>query len=152
VSDNKRIAILTYRSRGDVEPFIALGVGLQEAEHSVSLAGLTRFVPLAELRGLDHMPVAGNPDDLTLAFADHAGLRWLRMVARIVEHVLPLAEAAFRTVEKAAQDADLIVHSFLMTDARRTVARPRGCRMYLRSFSQLSFPPVEPGVAHPTEP
>jgi sterol 3beta-glucosyltransferase len=44
----------------------------------------------------------------------------------MIQHVLPLAEAAFRAAERAVCDADLIVHSFLMTDAGHTLARSRG--------------------------
>lgn len=37
------ILILTYGSRGDVQPFVALGRGLQAAGHDVTLATSERF-------------------------------------------------------------------------------------------------------------
>ena len=114
------------RLRGDVEPFIALGVGLQNAGHAVRLAGPAPFALLVEAYGLEFDPIEGNPDELAQAFADRAGPSWPRMVAKMIQHVLPLAGAAFRTVEIVVRDADLIVHSFLMTDAGHTLARSRG--------------------------
>jgi sterol 3beta-glucosyltransferase len=135
-----RIAMLTYGSRGDVEPFLALGVGLRRAGYSLRLAGPAPFAPLAELHGLEFEPIEGSPDDLTRAFADRAGLSWPRMIVRMSQHVLPLAEAAFRAVERAAQDADLIIHSFLMTDAGHTLARSRGVPDVSAQFFPIFLP------------
>ena len=39
----KNVLILTYGSRGDVEPFIALALGMQAAGYTVSLATAERF-------------------------------------------------------------------------------------------------------------
>jgi sterol 3beta-glucosyltransferase len=132
--------MLTYGSRGDVEPFLALGVGLRRAGHSVRLAGPAPFAPLAELHGLEFVPIEGSPDDLTQAFADRAGLSWPRMIVRMIQHVRPLAAAAFRTVERAAHDADLIVHSFLMTGAGHTLARARGVPDVSAQFFPIFLP------------
>jgi len=38
-----KITILTYGSRGDIQPFLALAVGLQKAGHQVKLAAPHRF-------------------------------------------------------------------------------------------------------------
>jgi sterol 3beta-glucosyltransferase len=135
-----RIAMLTYGTRGDVEPFIALGVGLQKAGYSVRLAGPAPFAPLVEFHGLEFEPIEGSPDDLAQAFADRAGLSWPRMIVRMIQHVLPLAEAALHSVERAAHDADLIVHSFLMTDAGHTLARSRGVPDVSAQFFPVFLP------------
>jgi sterol 3beta-glucosyltransferase len=140
MADKRRIVILTYGSRGDVEPFVALGVGLQTAGHAVRLAGPAPFAPLVESHGLEFAPIEGNPDELAQAFADRAGLSWPRMVAKMIQHVLPLAQAAFRTVETAARDADLIVHSFLMTDAGHSLARSRGVPDISAQFFPVFLP------------
>lgn len=137
--------MLTYGTRGDVEPFLALGVGLRNAGYSVRLAAPAQFAPLGELHGIEFEPIEGSPDDLAQAFADRAGLSWPRMIVRMSQHVLPLAEAAFRAVETAAQDADLIVHSFLMTDAGHTLARSKG----VPDVSAQFFPVFLPTSAFP---
>jgi sterol 3beta-glucosyltransferase len=38
-----KIAMLTYGSRGDVQPYLALALGLQKAGHSILLAAPHRF-------------------------------------------------------------------------------------------------------------
>ena len=141
----RRIVLLTYGSRGDVEPFVALGVGLRAAGHAVRLAAPAAFAPLAGAHGLEFAPIEGNPDELAQAFADRAGLSWPRMIARMTEHVLPLAGAVFRAVAQAAHGADLIVHSFLMTDAGHTLAR----RQAVPDISAQFFPVFMPTSAFP---
>jgi sterol 3beta-glucosyltransferase len=138
--DKARIAILTYGSRGDVEPFIALGVGLQKAGHSVRLAAPAPFARLIETNGLDFEPIEGSPDELVQAFTDRAGLSWPRMIIRMMQHVRPLAQAAFHAVQRAANDADLIVHSFLMTDAGHTLAYSKGVPDVSAQFFPVFLP------------
>lgn len=135
-----RITILTYGSRGDVEPFIALGVGLRRAGHSVRLAAPTAYASFIQTNGLDFEPIEGSPDELARAFADRAGLSWPRMIVRMMQHVQPLAQAAFRAVERAVHDADLIVHSFLMTDAGHTLACAKGIPDVSAQFFPVFLP------------
>jgi sterol 3beta-glucosyltransferase len=135
-----RIALLTYGSRGDVEPFLALGVGLQKAGHAVRLAAPAPFAARIEALGLDFEPIQGDPDELAQAFADRAGLSWPRMIVRMMQHVQPIAKAAFRAAERAARDADLVVHSFLMTDAGHTLARSRGVPDVSAQFFPIFLP------------
>jgi UDP:flavonoid glycosyltransferase YjiC (YdhE family) len=59
-----RIAILATGSRGDVEPYIALGLGLQEAGHVVRLVTLQNFEALVKVRGLEFWPIAGNVQEI----------------------------------------------------------------------------------------
>ena len=42
-----QIAILALGSRGDVQPFIALGLALRRAGHAVRLVGLADYAELA---------------------------------------------------------------------------------------------------------
>jgi sterol 3beta-glucosyltransferase len=48
------VAILTVGSRGDVQPFVALGVGLKDAGHEVILATGKGFEAFVSERGLRH--------------------------------------------------------------------------------------------------
>jgi sterol 3beta-glucosyltransferase len=153
MSNKSRITILTYGSRGDVEPFVALGVGLRSAGHTVRLAAPAPFAALAGSYELDFAPIQGNPDELAQAFADRAGLSWPRMVVSMAQHVLPLAREAFRSLENAARDADLIVHSFLMTDAGHTLARSRDVPDISAQFFPIFLPTSAfPAVALPDLP
>jgi len=153
MAPKSRITILTYGSRGDVQPFVALGVGLRNRGHAVRVAGPAPFAPLVQAHGLDFEPIEGNPDELAQAFADRAGLNWPLAIARMIQHVLPLAQAAFRSVERAASDADLIVHSFLMTDGGHTLARLRGVPDVSAQFFPVFLPTSAfPAVALPDLP
>jgi sterol 3beta-glucosyltransferase len=49
------ITILTIGSRGDVQPFVALGVGLKEAGHEVTLATSKAFEAFVTEHGLRHV-------------------------------------------------------------------------------------------------
>ncbi|GAA0464911.1 glycosyltransferase [Parasphingorhabdus litoris] len=52
-----KILILTYGTRGDVQPFIALSKALQEDGHSVTLATASRFAPLVATHDVNFAPL-----------------------------------------------------------------------------------------------
>ncbi len=54
------ITILAAGSRGDVQPYVALGVALRQAGARVRLATFGSFAPLVEGAGLEHFPLAGD--------------------------------------------------------------------------------------------
>lgn len=68
-----RITILALGSRGDVQPYIPLGKGLQAAGHSVRIATFKAFAPLVLTAGLDFFPLQGDAREL-LNTAMSAGL------------------------------------------------------------------------------
>ncbi len=70
-----RITIHTLGSRGDVQPFIPLGLGLQRAGFSVRLASYEVFRPFIEEHGLEFYPIYGDPRD---TMNSQAGQAWLR--------------------------------------------------------------------------
>ena len=66
-----RIVALTSGTRGDVQPFVALGVGLKNAGHEVCVAGPENFASFTSSYGLDFHPIQGdtatflNRDEIT---------------------------------------------------------------------------------------
>src|SRR5690349_6732181 len=58
------ITILALGSRGDIQPYIALGRGLQQAGYSVRLAAPENFQSLAVQHGLDFFSIAPNSQDV----------------------------------------------------------------------------------------
>ncbi|MCA1718721.1 MAG: glycosyltransferase [Actinobacteria bacterium] len=56
-----RITITTAGSRGDVQPYVALGLGLREAGHEVRLATYAPFEGFVRGRGLGYYPITGDP-------------------------------------------------------------------------------------------
>jgi UDP:flavonoid glycosyltransferase YjiC (YdhE family) len=64
-----RIAIIATGSRGDVEPYIALGKGLADAGHAIRLVTHHNFVALVQAHGLEFWPIAGNVQDIAQGMA-----------------------------------------------------------------------------------
>lgn len=59
-----RIVIIAMGSRGDVQPYVALGKGLQEAGHIVRLMTHQNFETLVQSHGLAFWPARGNVQDV----------------------------------------------------------------------------------------
>ena len=149
----KRIVLITYGSRGDVEPFVALAAGLTRAGYAVRLAAPQVFAGLAQAHGVQLDGLPGDPQQLALSLTDRAGTSFPRQVARMVEHVFPLAEAVFTALEAATTDASLVIHSFLMVDAGHTLARRRGIPdISAQFFPVFAATSAFPGVGHPDLP
>ncbi len=59
-----QIAIITVGSRGDVQPYVALGKGLRSAGHSVQVLSHPPFEGLVRDEGLDFASLGGHPGAL----------------------------------------------------------------------------------------
>jgi UDP:flavonoid glycosyltransferase YjiC (YdhE family) len=59
-----RIAIIAPGSRGDVEPYIALGQGLHRAGHVTRLVSHENFAPLVSAHGVEFWPIAGDVQEV----------------------------------------------------------------------------------------
>jgi sterol 3beta-glucosyltransferase len=77
---NMQITILAFGSRGDVQPYVALGLGLQRAGHKVRLVALSQFKAFVESRGLDFSPLGVDMRDLR-----EAGRRLKPLMERMQE-------------------------------------------------------------------
>lgn len=69
-----RITIGTSGSRGDVQPFVALGLGLAARGHAVRIATYAPFEDLVRSAGLDFAPVEGDPQAI---LAQQEGQAWV---------------------------------------------------------------------------
>ncbi|MBN1965238.1 MAG: glycosyltransferase family 1 protein [Anaerolineae bacterium] len=121
-----RITILTYGTRGDVQPYVALGIGLQRAGFTVRLAAPEPFADVATGYGLDFAPLPGDPAALSRALVDEAGWNLLRTISAMFRFGLPLAKTLILGVFAACDDADAIIHSFLVTPLGHLIAQERG--------------------------
>jgi sterol 3beta-glucosyltransferase len=90
------ITLLTAGSRGDVEPYIALGAGLHRAGHRVCLATYDGFQELAEEHGLIFAPVASPSQAL---WASPLWQRWQASGEDFFRYI-----AAFLQVSRVAED------------------------------------------------
>lgn len=120
------ITILTYGSRGDVQPYVALGRGLQQAGYSVRLAAPETFADFVTGYGLDFAPLAGDPTQLSAQLVDAAGLNPLRNMQAVFDYALPLGVRVLEGCRAACQDADAVVYGFLLTVAAHEIALELG--------------------------
>lgn len=119
-----KITILTYGSRGDVQPFLPLSLGLMARGHSVKLAAPFRFKQLVEEHGIHFVPLAGDPEDLSRRLND-AGHNFIKMIRELMSHAIEIGADVWRQTEQACSDADLIIHSFTHLVGAHTLAREK---------------------------
>ena len=106
-----RITITAAGSRGDVQPCVALGLGLKRAGHEVILASWEPYRRMAEDRGLAFRPVAGPaPDDLMAALVG-AGRNPLKYARGFRPLLRPHVEQGLRDCLAACADADAVLYT-----------------------------------------
>jgi sterol 3beta-glucosyltransferase len=107
-----KITILTSGSRGDTQPYIALGLALKQAGHSVRLAAFENYESFVRSYGLDYFKVRG---DVTSVAAGKSGqnaakvdnpLKLLLSFNELKDHLFDLQQDFFN----ACKDSDIIVY------------------------------------------
>lgn len=111
------ITIFTLGSRGDVEPYLALGEGLAAAGYNVRLCTHERYEPEIRAAGLEFSPAAGDPRAMAQS---EAGQRWLesgRNPILIMRRLLDVSGPVFRQYlhdcEAAMSGTDAVLFSVL---------------------------------------
>ena len=105
-----RVTILTQGSRGDVQPCVALGVGLQQAGHQVKVATHQLFEKLVCDNGLDFVAIGGDPsewhkqDEWTQTSG--RGFGWVKADS---ERLLGMGKRQMDQLWQACQGSDLIL-------------------------------------------
>jgi sterol 3beta-glucosyltransferase len=119
-----KITILTYGSRGDVQPFLPLSLGLISNGHSVKLAAPARFKDLVEEHNIDFVPLAGDPEQLSRRL-NNAGYNFIKMFRELMDHAISIGADVWHQTEQACKDADLIIHTFTHAVGAHTLAREK---------------------------
>ena len=68
------IVIQVVGSRGEVQPFVALGNALQSYGHRIRLATHEKFCAFVSESGLEFFPIGGDPEDLMAYMVKNPGL------------------------------------------------------------------------------
>lgn len=114
-----RVFILTFGSRGDVQPYVALGKGLQAAGHAVTVCTSASFEPFIAAHGLAYGYMS---DDLLKLIDTDAGreamenstgvVGWAKTAVSLAQQVKPLQHQMLHDSWHAAQAAqpDLIIY------------------------------------------
>lgn len=138
------ITILAYGSRGDVQPFLALAVGLKNAGHAVILAAPHRFADFIRQYDIRTAPLAGDPDVISQHIND-AGGNVFRMVRGMRNYLTGIAPQVIEGARAAVQSTDLLVHSFIFTTGAHSIAREMG----IPDVSVQTFPVFAPTQSFP---
>jgi sterol 3beta-glucosyltransferase len=106
------LTVVAVGSRGDVQPYLALSLGLQKAGYEVQFCADRIFTDLVETTGLTFTPITAAPVDIMQQnLSKHGGpvklLRWLE------SHFKPLARQFFADLEAATRHTDAILYSSL---------------------------------------
>jgi len=109
-----RILILTWGSRGDFQPFLALGRALAAAGHAVTVGGLSYAEPWVTGAGLDFLPAGPedyDPDTIVSGMTRMYQMGHpIRSARHLVTHyVAPSIVPTYRALVAAKADPDLIV-------------------------------------------
>jgi sterol 3beta-glucosyltransferase len=144
-----KITILTYGSRGDVQPFLPLSLKLMEAGHSVRLAAPSRFADLVQEHNIDFVPLAGDPENLSQRLND-AGRNFIKLLSELMNHTTQIGVDVFRQTEDACNGADLILHTFLHAPGAHTLARELGIPdIHIQTFPMFTPTGDYPNVTWP---
>jgi len=143
-----RITIFTSGTRGDMQPYVALGVGLRRAGHQVRMPAPEVFQQLITTAGLEFVPTRlGNPQDLLRRPEAQASKSRIHSLIgnlkflRLIQQVLVEAQDEYW---RASANADLLIASTLMFGIL-DCAEQRGVPCV---YAPLL--PLEPTRAHPS--
>jgi sterol 3beta-glucosyltransferase len=141
-----RITILASGSRGDVEPYVALGKGLREAGHAVRLVTHEDFEQLVVSSGIEFWPVEGRVQDVAegmAALLERGDFRAImrEMGKQAKEGALRLADAGL----EACRGADRILGGVAGIYTGAALAEKLGV-----PFIQAYYIPYTPTAAYPS--
>src|SRR4051794_7086904 len=126
--------LVTVGTRGDAQPFVAVGASLARRGHRVTIATHEDHRPLVEGAGLTLRPICGNIREL---METPAGRAWLGSGENIFAYAkafrelfVPVAERWMRDEADATADADVVV-AHLMTTGAWLGAQKRDLRYLL---------------------
>jgi sterol 3beta-glucosyltransferase len=113
----KTLTLLTSGTRGDVTPYIALGLGLRDASFNVRVAAPVGFASLVETSGLTFAPFEGNPSDLLIEQGDQTPLTLgsnfinsMRATHNFINEARPLYARMLHTAAEACRGSDVLIH------------------------------------------
>lgn len=149
------LTLITIGTRGDVQPCLALAIGLQVAGHHVRIATHAPYRDFVTRYGLDFFPLAGDP---RAVLEGEVGVSWLEtgrnpltMLTRMRELALPLVLQLTQDCFDACQDTDAVLFStlafFPMLSVIEKLKLP-AVGTYLqpinatRAFPAILFPPL----------
>ena len=145
------ITIATVGTRGDVQPYVALGRGLQSSGHQVQIATDPIFQTFIEKSGLGFAPVEADPRHALQEDLQKIGSNPLRLLRWIDRQFTPLARKYFIDMHAACQESDAVLVSALAFAAMH-VAQSLGIPSLATYLYPVSPTRVFPSMAASSSP
>jgi sterol 3beta-glucosyltransferase len=161
-----RIGIITIGSRGDVQPYIALGKGFKRAGYEVRLLTHGAFADAAREEGVDFADLGVDPRTVMEQVMQEAGLagrssrvalfRQGAFMRRALHIAQPLLREGAQRCWQATQDVDALLLSPLGVYIGIPLAHKRGIQAFAanvqpitptREFPSVLFPPAPAWLA-----
>jgi sterol 3beta-glucosyltransferase len=121
------IVLVTYGTRGDVQPFVALGSAMQRKGHHVRLCGPAGFAQFVRSAGIEFTAVADDPaSELAAAQTYLRKGKVVRFYRSRISRLSELWGELGKQMMVATVDADAIVCHGLFGDCGSCVAEKRG--------------------------
>ena len=109
-----KITINTIGTRGDIQPYIALGQGLQQAGHSVCIFSHQIYSTFVKEYGLDFYPLDLDPRQVLInQVISELGNNMVRVMSWLEKNFRPILDDAFGAAVEANREADLMLNSGL---------------------------------------
>lgn len=138
-----KIVIPTIGTRGDVQPYIALALGLQNAGYEVVLASHPVMEPLVLPYGIRFAPM-GPPVDIgkESAAIRRRSSNWILGLMRVMQFTVSIVEQSYPDILTLCREADLVVvsHSF----AGRVEADKLGLPVVSVTLQPQAIPTYDP--------
>ncbi len=107
-----RIIVTSFGSAGDINPFVALGLGLRERGHDVRFAVEERFRPQIEDAGIAVHHLTGDSEAALAPYAHHMfgkSTPFVSLKYIVEQYILPTLRAKVADLRDACAGADLLV-------------------------------------------
>lgn len=110
-----RVVILTLGTRGDVQPYVALGLGLRAAGYTVAVGATNEFEDFVTLRGLNFVPLGFGFQEMmatdTARSAVESGNNTLDALRKLLQTARPYIRMLLNVLWAASQEADVLIFS-----------------------------------------
>lgn len=132
-----KFTVVTIGSRGDVQPFLALGKGLQDRGHRVRICAMNVFQDLIEKAGFEYAPMAGDAREVMrrLIGEQVSSVEYFSSLKYLLN---PVREEFLSNIKTACTGSDIILYSLL-----GSVAYHVGEKLNIPCF-RVSFCPIDP--------
>lgn len=135
-----KISLLAYGSRGDVQPYLALGLGLKARGHEVTFAVPENFLEFVAAEGLRAHPLVGDTK-AAMESGGHAELIWknqtYQFFVRMGKQLAQDRERYWDSILEASQGADLVLSSPVTEFLAQAVAEKVAARCVLSFLAPM---------------